>query len=236
MRTIHRCNKCRIISVIIAKKLCKKCYTNQWYKKYPLYNKLYYKKNRVKRVAQGKLYYRKNIDKIQARNKKNRKHLSEQHKLYIRKRVKNDPVFVHNRRVARRAYEKKRKETDPVFSFRRRIKSLLYLSFRRNKYKKEMGTLLYLGYSKEELYEKLSSYISKSCVCCRSKKITLKNSHIDHIIPICSARSKKDIVKLNQLTNLRLICKECNIAKMAQDFKFKKKKTNKKEPPRKQSQ
>jgi len=37
-----------------------------------------------------------------------------------------------------------------------------------------------------------------------------KNYEIDHIIPISLAKTENDVIRLNQLNNLRLICKNCN--------------------------
>ena len=41
----------------------------------------------------------------------------------------------------------------------------------------------------------------------------LKNVHIDHIIPISTAESEEEIIKLNHYTNLQLLKAEDNIQK-----------------------
>jgi RNA ligase (TIGR02306 family) len=45
--------------------------------------------------------------------------------------------------------------------------------------------------------------------------INLENSHIDHIVPLAQARTITDVISLNQLNNLRLICSKCNLKKGA---------------------
>lgn len=38
--------------------------------------------------------------------------------------------------------------------------------------------------------------------------------HIDHIVPISTADTKDDVVRLNQLPNLRPLWREANLAKL----------------------
>jgi hypothetical protein len=38
--------------------------------------------------------------------------------------------------------------------------------------------------------------------------------HIDHIVPISTADTKDDVVRLNQLSNLRPLWREANLAKL----------------------
>ena len=40
--------------------------------------------------------------------------------------------------------------------------------------------------------------------------VSISESVIDHIIPISLAQNVKEIIELNSLSNLRLICKSCN--------------------------
>ena len=41
----------------------------------------------------------------------------------------------------------------------------------------------------------------------------LKNVHIDHIIPMSTAKSEEEVIKLNQYTNLQLLKAEDNLEK-----------------------
>ena len=73
-----------------------------------------------------------------------------------------------------------------------------------------------LGYSKEEAYAHLSQFLDKPCLersNCNGIVLTIENSHVDHIVPQYIANTLEEIVKINQLGNLRLICSPCNLEK-----------------------
>ena len=63
------------------------------------------------------------------------------------------------------------------------------------------------GNHSHEDINKLWEVQKNTCACCR-KKITRKNAHIDHIIPLALGGS-------NFATNLQLLCAFCNISKGA---------------------
>lgn len=182
------------------------------------YGKEYRLKNEAKLQAKSKSYYDNNLSKIKLYSKNNRKRISENHKLYVRDKAENDKQFRSNRSARRREYEKIKWATDPIYSFKRRIKLALWRAFRKLSINKSKTTLAYLGYSKQDLSDKLSPYIGSNCESCSDVIITMKNSHMDHIIPMCSAKSEEDVIKLNQLYNLRLICQGCNLKKIAADL------------------
>jgi len=76
-----------------------------------------------------------------------------------------------------------------------------------------------LGYSPQDLYNTLKVALDKPCTVCKDTIVTVRNSHIDHNIPLLTATSLTDIIKLNQLSNLRLICPPCNLNKIGQDHR-----------------
>ena len=57
----------------------------------------------------------------------------------------------------------------------------------------------------------------KICSKCKKKKpfnwIELSLLHIDHIIPISSAKTKEDVIKLNHYSNLQYLFAEDNLEK-----------------------
>jgi len=69
----------------------------------------------------------------------------------------------------------------------------------------------------------LFKYIDNPCEDCGKIKLNLSNSNIDHILPISSSITIEDVLLLNQLSNLRLICIECNSRKISSDLKYIKK-------------
>jgi len=109
-------------------------------------------------------------------------------------------------------YEKQRRKIDPIFRISLNFKNMIRRAFKTKKILKDSKTFEMLGFSSQNLYKHLHQYIDKSCKEC-NVIITLENSHIDHIKPKRLAKSKEDIIELNQLINLRLICSQCNLKK-----------------------
>lgn len=73
-----------------------------------------------------------------------------------------------------------------------------------------METFESLGYTKEDAFKHLSPFLGKPCQMCKIIILNKANSQIDHIEPLCRAKTKADVIRLNQLINLRIVCKECN--------------------------
>lgn len=119
---------------------------------------------------------------------------------------------VKKRATSRRRYHTKLKH-DPCHVFSDGIRRAVNLAFRKRAYKKRSKTFDLLGYTPDELRDYLIPYVGKPCERCNDVTVQLGNSHIDHITPIRTATSREDILKLNALTNLRLICASCNLHK-----------------------
>lgn len=98
-----------------------------------------------------------------------------------------------------------------------RIRGAIWRALRRKELGKIGGpTFKLLGYSKEEAYLHLSSFLNKPCLeqsSCNGIILNVENSHVDHIVPQHIANTLEEIVKINQLSNLRLICSPCNLKK-----------------------
>ena len=103
-------------------------------------------------------------------------------------------------------YEANKRKLDPVYKLSRDIRNLIGGSFRRRDCIKPKKTEEILGCS----ITKFKEYILNLC----PEEITLENFgmhgyHIDHIIPISTANSIEDVVKLCHYTNLQpLWCKD----------------------------
>lgn len=116
------------------------------------------------------------------------------------------------RLVRRRARSKERKESDPIYRISENIRVLVIMSFKscEKGFKKNTKTEKILGCSIPFLIE----YILSKC----PEGITLKDFgrygyHIDHIIPISTAKTQEDVVKLNHYTNLQPLFWRDNISK-----------------------
>ena len=161
--------------------------------------KAYYEANKEKIAEQGKAYRKANKDKIaeqrKAYRKANKEKIAEQKKLYKRRRRAKDPLFrlKHNYR----------------HSCRKAFYSI-------NK-KKNNSSLKLLGL---KTWQQLAKHLSKQFYNRpeTGEQMTFDNYgvygwHIDHIIPLDSAKTEEEIIKLCHYTNLQPMWAEENIAK-----------------------
>lgn len=137
-------------------------------------------------------------------NKDNKKLVSEQRKKqYINNRKK--------RITQQNIYKKKRRKSDPLYRRRQNISHSLYLARKKIGVPKNgQSVFKILGFTHEKFNQHLDTYLNKLCERCMEIIITNDNSQTDHIIPIKYAETESEIKCLNQLNNLRLICKPCN--------------------------
>lgn len=170
------------------------------------------KKDKLK--AYNKLWRENNKDKIKTWNDANKDRIRTSKRKYQEKYREKNPDQKNNWRINNiekvreysKTYEKVRRGIDPVYKFSRDIRSLIGGSFRRRGSIKPIKTEQVLGCSIEEF----KNYIISKC----PEGVTLENFsrygyHIDHIIPLASANSEEEILKLCHYTNLQpLWCKE----------------------------
>lgn len=136
--------------------------------------------------------------------KKSKKRYVEGHKEEINKKNK-----LYKRRNKEKAmlYERKRRE-DPIYRMKGSIRSLIKGSLKYKEHKKGTKTETILGCTIDEFIEYLKSKFQDG--------MTIENHgewHIDHIIPISSAKTKDEIIKLNHYTNLQPLWAEDNLKK-----------------------
>ena len=97
-------------------------------------------------------------------------------------------------------YVKERKKKDADFKFKLNLRSLIYDSFNRgkNKFNKDLKTEIILGCSVKDFRMYIKSKFKKG--------MNFENHgewHLDHIIPLASARTKEEIINLNHYTNFQ---------------------------------
>jgi hypothetical protein len=167
------------------------------------YLKNYRTKNKERIAIQNKNYYSQNkAEKLiyqKAYNTKNKERIAVRMKDYYFKN--KDKLFTQ-----RNWWKKDRKTTDPFFKLSVNIRALIYHAYKRKGYKKTTKTHKILCCSFEDLKVHLeftwkknygTSYIGQPC-------------HIDHIIPIASAMTERELLRLNHYTNLQLLTPEDN--------------------------
>jgi len=190
--------------------------------------KLYYKINKEKVLKQKKEYYNQNKElillkvksyqdnnkfKIQEKNKqyreKNKLHLLEKEK---NRRLNNldkfkerDRLYYQKNKDKIHARERKKRKTDPLFklanNLRRRINH--YLKNKCNGLENIIGLDL----------QNFKVYIESKFVDGMCWEKVGKEIHIDHIIPLCSAKNEDELKKLCHYTNLQPLWAKDNLKK-----------------------
>ena len=150
----------------------------------------HFDENRAKRLEYGKRYLEMNADKIHKYNK-----------LY---REKN--------RSERAQKMRERRHTDPFFKLQEQARSAIISSFKRKGTKKNTKSAIITGMSSSELTE----YLLKTYEQRYGKEWDGKEKvHIDHIIPLATAKTEEDIHALCHYSNLQLLAAQDNLQKGA---------------------
>lgn len=186
----------------------KRTWHDENYKNYYEKNKLkirknklnYYYKTRMQRKEKVKSYRLKNIDKIKSESKiynknyrmKNKDKFFKYYKSYYIKN-KNE----HN--LYSKIYNSKRYKSDPIFKLsivcRSRIRQILKLGYYKTKH-----TIELVGCSWNNLKLNIEKQFKPGMSWINYGKL---GWHIDHIIPLSSAKSQKEMEKLCHYTNLQ---------------------------------
>jgi hypothetical protein len=148
------------------------------------HHKEYYIKHKDEINRKNNLYYYKNKDKIMSKQKLNKEHRNELQKL--------------------------KRQEDKLYKIKYQVKNLINNSFVRRKYRKNSHTQEIVGIDLETLY----IYLLKTYKDNYGIELNETNDvHIDHIIPLSTARTEEEIIKLCHYTNLQLLKAEDNIKK-----------------------
>jgi hypothetical protein len=181
------------------------------------YNREYYIKNKKKIIDRSNLYYKENTQNVLRVTKKYRKNNIE--KVKQRKsdyHIKNSEKIKEKTKNWRKENKEKRNQTERERRKNNTSHKLVhYLRVRTNFYIKKMNiskcnpSLKIIGCSPEFLKE----YIEKKFTDGMCWDRMGKEIHIDHIIPLSSAKSEDEIYKLCHYTNLQPLWAEDNLKK-----------------------
>jgi len=177
--------------------------SKNWAKKYKeenpekvkLYEKEWVKNNPEKVKNKSKKYYEKNKEKIG---------------IYSKNYRKNNPEKI---RLRKKIYNNKKTKNDMLFKCKENIRKLILLSIKKQKFKKNSKTAEILGCT----YEKFKSYIENKWQPWMNWNNHGKHNgqfnygwDFDHIIPIASAKTQEDVIRLNHYTNFQPLCSHIN--------------------------
>ena len=188
--------------IVGYRKYCKECYKT--------YKKNLYELNLEKNLLKQKEYRTKNHTAVRKRDneykKKNRDILRNKQKEYVKNNVEKIKEYKRN-------WEKDKIINDPLFRCKKSIMNLIRTSFKRKGLKKSNKTNQILGCT----YEEFKVYLeSKFEPWMNWDNYGLYNGtpnygwDIDHIIPVSSATTEEELIKLNHFTNLQPLCSYIN--------------------------
>ena len=111
-------------------------------------------------------------------------------------------------------YHKKRKSIDEIYKLKCNLRSQITTSFTKKSFIKESSTEEILGCTFEQFKEYLEG-LFEPWMSWENRGLYKKNTYnygwdIDHKIPLDSAITVEDVVKLNHYTNLQPLCSKVN--------------------------
>lgn len=168
-------------------------------------NKKNYEEHKEERALKQKEYYQENRDVILIKRKEYR----DNNPQIMEKWRKENKLAINKNR---REYYAKRIVNDPLYKFELQIRNMILMSFKRRKYSKKMHTYDIIGLEFEEFYNYLMETFKKNYGYEWDGK---EDVHIDHIIPLSTATTEEEIIKLCHYTNLQLLKPKDNIDKKA---------------------
>ena len=165
--------------------------------------KKYREANKQKISERGKKYYQSNKEKKANRSKKYRE--ANEEKIYEQKKK-----WYQANKEREAEKRKKRRNTDSLYKMKSYLRTRTSAAFKNKGYKKNSKTENMLGIS----YEKVKKHIGRQF----QKGMTWSNYgewHIDHIMPLSSAKTEAELLKLCHYRNLQPLWAADNISKGA---------------------
>ncbi len=178
--------------------------------KHKIYCREYYQNNKEKIKKKQNEYRKKNNLKIKELSKDYYQNNKEKIKTNSKEYYENNVEIINKGRYK---YDKNRKANDNLFKLKTNIRCLVYNTFNRNGYRKQSKTCEILGCSFEEFKIHIESQF-EDWMNWDNKGLYNSTPNfgwdIDHIIPISTAKTEEDIIRLNHYTNLQPLCSYIN--------------------------
>jgi len=169
------------------------------------YRKEWYEANKDTVLQKQKQYYETHKEHISERSKK----YAELHKDQIAVRRKQ---YGESHKLERSEWRKTKMENDPFWAMKQNIRFNIGNSFRRGGYSKESQACKIIGLPYEDFIPYL---ISKFKDTYGEEWDGKEPVHLDHIIPLATAQTKDDVIRLCHYTNLQLLKAKDNLRKGA---------------------
>lgn len=194
-----RCGLCKSIKNLVATEYRQKNKTSLQQK-----HKNYYINNRTKCINNAKCYYEKyrgkKLEYLKTYQQKNKLKLANQQKQYYLKH--KDKIIQKQCKT-----EKEKRKTNPLFNLQKRLTCRIRAAFKNKGWQKGASkTLLGTDWSNLKTYFE-SKF--KDGMSWENRHLW----HIDHIIPLSSATTEEQLIKLCHYTNLQPLWALDNIKK-----------------------
>jgi hypothetical protein len=172
-----------------------------------LYNQEYYKKNKEKIKENVLEYANKNKEKIKDYHIKYREENKEKIK-------ENRDKWLESNKDKMRVYYRDRKRNklkeDDLFKFKVALRKRTNMAFNRSSWKKDSSNEKMLGCKFDEAKKHIESKFKNGMTWDNYGK---KGWHIDHIIPLSSAKDKEELKRLCNYNNLQPLWAFDNLSK-----------------------
>lgn len=175
------------------------------------YKKEYRKKNKP-RISEYETEYRsKNKHKLAERNRENYIKNKDKKREYNKKYNLDNREKINERQNKN---HKKRTLSDPIFKFKHNTRCLISTSFKRRGFKKNSHTFTILDCSFRDFHSHIVKQFKPGMTIENHGKVW----HIDHIIPLSTATTYEEVIKLNHYTNLQPLWATTAIARANGDM------------------
>lgn len=166
------------------------------------YQKAYYQENKEKIVERKKAYYQENKEEIA----ESRKAYRQENKEKIAEWMK---AYRQENKEERNKQSNERYNSDPLFKLEKLYRSSLTKAFKSIGKKKNCNSLKTVGFKKwQEFADRLSKQFYDHPIT--GEKMTFENHgkgegcwQIDHKIPLLTAKTEEDLIRLSHYTNLQ---------------------------------
>lgn len=166
-----------------------------------------YSENREAVLAYMRRYRQENAEKIRARKVAYRgKYLNAIREMDRRYYASNSARI----KQSIQRYVRERRRVDNIFAMKLRVRNLLAFALKRIGERKKHRTSHVLGCT----FEEFAQHIERQFLKCMSWE-NRSEWHIDHIIPLATAKTEEDVIRLNHYTNLRPLWAKDNLRKGA---------------------
>jgi hypothetical protein len=188
---------------LISFRRSKKYYEN--HEENLLKNRERIKNDRENRLEMSKRYYENNKDKVKEYQKK---HYELNKEKYIKKAREWEINNREKKNQKANERNKIRKKEDILFKLKTKLKTDIYVSLKRRKKSKTLEQII--GLSLEDYKKYIENQFEDWMTWENWGQFTW---HIDHIVPLCSAKTEEDVYLLWYYTNLRPLSANENLKK-----------------------